>query len=431
MASKMKQDKDTGEGKDIGAGIYWGSFEGAANMKWLIGASRQEYDTQRQITIGTKTYNPRASFETISIRGAGETEIELFGSNKKFTVNPVLGVQGAYIANNEVKEEEGEEANLIVSAGQYARLSATIGLRFRGENKDTRWSAYIYSGYIVIGAPDYAYDIEFKEAQKFGEMKIKAGDEGQAFGGLNVGMEKVIGSNATIFISGDIKIDPNNDENKISGYSVTGGIKLQIGKTPYKATEPEPKPELKPSFVPIIQKEPEEEEEAEEEEAEEKEMPNSNFSSLDGLDEETLIALLAELEKEQTAKPEEKEMLVQAQERRKNLIQSFRLSAATFKTNSSQLSNQSIQDIKKIAENLKSYDYKMITVEGHTDSSGNEAKNKILSRSRARTVYNELLKQGIPRTKLTYTGFGSLLPVSSNKTQLGRQQNRRVEIFVE
>ncbi|MCB1657483.1 MAG: OmpA family protein, partial [Pseudomonadales bacterium] len=68
-----------------------------------------------------------------------------------------------------------------------------------------------------------------------------------------------------------------------------------------------------------------------------------------------------------------------------------------------------------------------ITIEGHTDSSGNPAKNKVLSQARAAAVMNMLISDyGIEASRLTAVGYGASKPVASNATAEGKAQNRRV-----
>jgi outer membrane protein OmpA-like peptidoglycan-associated protein len=120
-----------------------------------------------------------------------------------------------------------------------------------------------------------------------------------------------------------------------------------------------------------------------------------------------------------------------AQERRKAAIQSFKLLAATFETGSAALSPSAKMDISLMADKIKKMDYKKITVEGHTDSTGETNVNLNLSKRRAKTIYDEFIEAGIPREKIEYIGFGSAIPIDSNATEAGKSKNRRVEIFVE
>jgi outer membrane protein OmpA-like peptidoglycan-associated protein len=51
-----------------------------------------------------------------------------------------------------------------------------------------------------------------------------------------------------------------------------------------------------------------------------------------------------------------------------------------------------------------------------------------LSRRRATSVRNFLIKEGCKADKMTIVGHGSTMPVASNETEEGRRKNRRVEI---
>lgn len=67
---------------------------------------------------------------------------------------------------------------------------------------------------------------------------------------------------------------------------------------------------------------------------------------------------------------------------------------------------------------------------GHTDSTGSDAINNKLSAKRAEAVMNYLTSNGISASRLTSKGYGSSMPIDSNKTRAGRANNRRVEIKV-
>ncbi len=69
-----------------------------------------------------------------------------------------------------------------------------------------------------------------------------------------------------------------------------------------------------------------------------------------------------------------------------------------------------------------------LDIEGHTSSTGTDKINIPLSKNRAASVYNYLVKKGIDATRLTSEGFGATKPIADNKTLKGRALNRRVEM---
>lgn len=71
-----------------------------------------------------------------------------------------------------------------------------------------------------------------------------------------------------------------------------------------------------------------------------------------------------------------------------------------------------------------------IRVAGYTDKDGKKAANIKLSRARAQSVANYLIKKGIDPARLVVKGYGRKRPIASNKTAAGKALNRRVEISV-
>jgi outer membrane protein OmpA-like peptidoglycan-associated protein len=72
----------------------------------------------------------------------------------------------------------------------------------------------------------------------------------------------------------------------------------------------------------------------------------------------------------------------------------------------------------------------MIVIVGHTDSSGDEKYNRMLSLKRAESVADYLISTGINEDQVRAIGRGSSEPIASNDTREGRMQNRRVDILV-
>ncbi|MBO0590903.1 OmpA family protein [Cellulophaga sp. E16_2] len=77
---------------------------------------------------------------------------------------------------------------------------------------------------------------------------------------------------------------------------------------------------------------------------------------------------------------------------------------------------------------LNENDSLKLSIEGHTDSSGNVERNKQLSMDRANTVLYTLAGKGIAINRLTAKGFGAKNPILSNETEENKAKNRRVEL---
>ena len=99
----------------------------------------------------------------------------------------------------------------------------------------------------------------------------------------------------------------------------------------------------------------------------------------------------------------------------------------TFKTNSAVLTPGSYKILDQVATILKKYAYYSVALDGHTDNVGNESSNLTLSKNRAKTCYDYLIRKGVDAARLTYAGYGETKPIDSNETKAGKQQNRRVE----
>ena len=101
-----------------------------------------------------------------------------------------------------------------------------------------------------------------------------------------------------------------------------------------------------------------------------------------------------------------------------------------FASGSSKLLPKSFAPLNEVAKLLKSDESLMIGVNGHTDASGKEDKNQILSEARAKAVKDYLVSKGIAEGRLASAGFGSTKPVADNKTAAGKAKNRRTELEV-
>jgi OOP family OmpA-OmpF porin len=100
-----------------------------------------------------------------------------------------------------------------------------------------------------------------------------------------------------------------------------------------------------------------------------------------------------------------------------------------FDTGSDRIRPESAPTLKEIGDMLRQHADLKLTIEGHTDSVGDDAANMSLSERRAAAVKAYLESQfGIPSDRLQAVGMGETKPAASNDTPEGRQQNRRVEL---
>ncbi len=101
-----------------------------------------------------------------------------------------------------------------------------------------------------------------------------------------------------------------------------------------------------------------------------------------------------------------------------------------FKVGSFILTPEAQSDVAKLGNILSQYNKTTVLISGHTDSTGSESSNHILSVNRASAVQNILIASGVSNSRITVVGFGESRPIGDNRTDYGRQVNRRVEIKV-
>jgi len=98
-----------------------------------------------------------------------------------------------------------------------------------------------------------------------------------------------------------------------------------------------------------------------------------------------------------------------------------------FDTGKSTLKPESMGAINEIYDLMKENPDLKFSVEGHTDSQGDDDFNMKLSEDRANTVMNTLVKMGISADRLTARGWGESKPISNNASPEDMANNRRVE----
>jgi outer membrane protein OmpA-like peptidoglycan-associated protein len=99
-----------------------------------------------------------------------------------------------------------------------------------------------------------------------------------------------------------------------------------------------------------------------------------------------------------------------------------------FASDSSALSAESLPALEALARFLRDNPGFGALVRGHTDSTGDPARNLALSAERARIVRDYLVKQNISAARLRVEGCGAREPVADNAGEAGRRLNRRTEV---
>ena len=102
----------------------------------------------------------------------------------------------------------------------------------------------------------------------------------------------------------------------------------------------------------------------------------------------------------------------------------------TFDVNKADVKPESYGTLKSIADVLTENPGVKVKITGHTDSDGDDAKNLELSKRRAESVKNELVKNfGIDASRLSTDGAGETKPIAANDTPANKAKNRRVEFI--
>ncbi|MDQ1265366.1 MAG: hypothetical protein QG635_516 [Bacteroidota bacterium] len=110
--------------------------------------------------------------------------------------------------------------------------------------------------------------------------------------------------------------------------------------------------------------------------------------------------------------------------------QIVRLNNIFFDTDKSDLRRESFPELDRFAKFLKAHPNVRVEVGGHTDNVGDKKYNVKLSQTRAQAVTDYLIGKGIDTKRISTIGYGESKSVANNKTEAGRQLNRRVEFQI-
>ena len=109
----------------------------------------------------------------------------------------------------------------------------------------------------------------------------------------------------------------------------------------------------------------------------------------------------------------------------------IRLKAIRFPIGTAIIMPENYALLSKVQRAIQTFDEPSIVIEGHTDSTGMDEANQILSKQRAEAVRDYLVaNKTIPIDKIHYKGYGSTRPLASNTTPEGRAINRRIDVLI-
>ncbi len=101
-----------------------------------------------------------------------------------------------------------------------------------------------------------------------------------------------------------------------------------------------------------------------------------------------------------------------------------------YDTDAFNLKDESKAELGKLMSFLSGNPKIKIEISGHTDNVGSKPHNQTLSQNRAKAVFDFLVANNIPETRLSFKGYGDMKPIASNEKEEGRSQNRRTEFLI-
>jgi outer membrane protein OmpA-like peptidoglycan-associated protein len=140
----------------------------------------------------------------------------------------------------------------------------------------------------------------------------------------------------------------------------------------------------------------------------------------------------AEIEKNRALIEELRRRNIEARETSRGVL--VNLPSVNFQFDRADLTPEGRSRVTQIADIIRrDAPNRRIIVEGHAsrESAAQEAYNQQLSERRANTVADELVRSGVNGRNISAQGLGTRMPIASNDTESGRQQNRRVEVIIE
>ncbi len=101
-----------------------------------------------------------------------------------------------------------------------------------------------------------------------------------------------------------------------------------------------------------------------------------------------------------------------------------------FENANAQLSIESQNYLRSLADTVKKYPKYSIALKGHTDATGTASENQAFSQKRALVIKSELVKHGVDAQSVIAQSVGATEPIGDNNTEGGKKLNRRVDMAI-
>ncbi|MBN4072898.1 OmpA family protein [Crocinitomix catalasitica] len=110
-----------------------------------------------------------------------------------------------------------------------------------------------------------------------------------------------------------------------------------------------------------------------------------------------------------------------------SLEEKFILKHVQFDTDDWAIRNDARYELDRVLQLMRELPEFDLVISAHTDNRGSPAHNMRLSEKRAQSVRNYFIERGIGEDRIRAKGYGSTIPIDTNETEEGMQNNRRVE----
>ena len=387
----VEQGQNKADGNKNGLGLYGGYIKDSWELKAMLLGSYDRFSTERAV-MGEIA---KADINGVTVSADVEAAIKIW-MNDNMNFRPYAGIEAANSMYGGFKESGAGIYNLDTKAGNYLRTSGRVGAGLDYEKGIWIWYANVEGKYLIDGTKS-------EITSRFVDTGIDFYSRGAEEGRIQIGA----GLGGEVRITGNWKGFANAKYYAAERYeNLYGnvGVRYMFGKSKSKAG----------NAAEARRK------------AEQAKLEQERVKA----EEAQRIAEEAKITTEISDEDLTKQKVEAEMRRKRSMLKTYSLTT-NFRTNEYFLTDEFKEQIKEISEELKNYDYKRITIEGHTDSTGTKEWNKKLSRQRARSVYDEFVKAGVDKDKMAYEGFAAEMPTDSNKSKEGRAANRRTEIFVE